>query len=124
MIRAERLDPFNVHWENFIVAELDERIVGIGQVKPFPNARELGSLAVVADQRRCGVGAALINALLSRERGQLVLFCLAFRERYYAKFGFRRAALRDLPSSLKLKYIFGSAFTFLFRQRLITMIRP
>jgi N-acetylglutamate synthase-like GNAT family acetyltransferase len=128
MIRAERLDPFNVHWENFLVAETDGRIIGIGQVKPYPDARELGSLVVTADQRQTGVGAAIIKALIARERahsaGPLYLFCLAFREPYYAKFGFRRVAGDELPSSLKKKFRLGSIVTRLIRQPLVVMHRP
>ncbi len=124
LIRRERLDPMNVHWQNFLVAEEDSGIIGIGQVKPYPGGRELGSLVVVPEHRRDGVGAAIINALIARENGPLVLFCLAFRESYYAKFGFRCASLRDLPTSLKMKYAIGSFFTRLFGYGLITMARP
>ena len=123
LIRAERLDPFNVHWPNFLVAEAAGRIIGIGQIKPYPNGRELGSLVVMAEYRQSGVGGAIIEALIARESGPLVLFCLAFRERYYAKFGFRRAGWRDLPAAFKFKYALGWFFTRLFRQRLIVMKR-
>jgi amino-acid N-acetyltransferase len=123
MIRAAQLDPMNVHWENFLVAEEDNRIIGIGQVKPYPGARELGSLVVVKRKREQGVGAAIIKALIARESGPLFLFCLQFREPYYAKFGFRRAYMRDLPRSLRFKYMMGWFFTRLFRYKLIAMKR-
>ena len=123
MIRAERLDPFNVPWENFLVAEANGRIIGIGQIKPYPGARELGSLVVAADQRKSGVGAAIIKALIARENGPLYLFCLAFREPYYGKFGFRSVTVDDLPPALKSKYVLGRFFTRLFRQRLSVMYR-
>ncbi len=125
MIRAEQLDPLNVHWQNFLVAEDISmgRIIGIGQVKPYRSGRELGSLVVAADRRQIGVGGAIINALIARERGSLLLFCLAFREPYYAKFGFRRCGLRDLRGEFKLKYAVGMAFTRLIGRRLIVMQR-
>jgi N-acetylglutamate synthase-like GNAT family acetyltransferase len=125
LIRAERLDPFNVHWQNFLVAEDADagRIIGIGQIKPFRSGRELGSLAVVADWRQRGVGGAIIQALIARERGPLLLFCLAFREPYYAKFGFKRCGLRELRGELKLKYTLGTVFTRLIGRRLIVMQR-
>jgi amino-acid N-acetyltransferase len=123
MIRAERLDPFNVHWENFLIAETNGRLIGIGQIKPYPGARELGSLVVAKDHRQTGVGAAIINALIAREHGPLYLFCLAFREPYYAKFGFRSVTANDLPPALKSKYTLGQFFARLFRQRLIVMYR-
>lgn len=124
MIRAEHLDPLNVHWQNFLVAEEAGRIIGVGQVKPFRSGRELGSLAVAADRRQSGVGGALINALIAREDGPLLLFCLAFREPYYAKFGFRRCGRRELRGELKLKYMAGSIMTRLIGKRLIVMRRP
>jgi N-acetylglutamate synthase-like GNAT family acetyltransferase len=126
LIRGEHLDPFNVHWQNFLVAEDAEagRIIGIGQVKPFHSGRELGSLVVVAGWRENGVGGAIIHALIDREHGPLVLFCLAFRESYYAKFGFRRCGLSDLPGELKVKYALGTIFTRLARYHLIAMKRP
>ncbi len=124
LIRSEHLDPLNVHWPNFLVADESERIIGIGQIKPYPSGRELGSLAVIPDRRQSGVGGALINALIEREGGPLLLFCLAFREPYYAKFGFRRVGLAGLPGEFKLKYALGRLFTIVMRQRVIAMKRP
>ncbi len=76
------------------------------------------------DHRENGVGGALIRALLARERGPLLLFCLSFREPYYAKFGFKRCGVRDLPGEFKVKYALGTAFTRLVGHRVIAMKRP
>ncbi|CAG0931461.1 amino-acid N-acetyltransferase [Thermoflexales bacterium] len=126
LIRSERLDPLNVHWQNFVVAEDPDvgRLIGIGQIKPYRSGRELGSLVVVPEQRQSGVGGAIIRTLLEQERGPLLLFCLAFREPYYAKFGFRRCGLRDLPGEFKVKYAVGTLVTRLVGRRLIVMQRP
>lgn len=124
MIRAEHLDPLNVHWQNFLVAEEAGRIIGSGQIKPFRSGRELGSLVVAADRRQTGVGGAIIKALLARESGPLLLFCLAYREPYYAKFGFRRCGWRQLHGELRLKYALGAVMSRLIRQRMIAMQRP
>ncbi len=124
LIRGERLDPFNVHWQNFLVAEEAGRIIGVGQVKPYHSGRELGSLVVVPERRQTGVAGTIINALLARESGPLLLFCLAFREPFYAKFGFCRVGLADIPGEFKLKYALGAGFTRLVGQRVIVMKRP
>jgi predicted N-acetyltransferase YhbS len=84
----------------------------------------LGSLVVVSDRRQGGVGGAIIRALLERERGPLLLFCLAFREPYYSRFGFKRCRLRDLPGGFKLKYAVGTVFARLVGYRMIAMKRP
>jgi amino-acid N-acetyltransferase len=123
LIRREHLDPFNVHWENFLIAEEGGNIAGVAQVKPYHSGRELGSLVVVPARRQKGVGGALIKALIARESGSLLLFCVVFREPYYAKFGFRRAGWRDLKGELRIKYVMGRLFTSLFGRRLIVMRR-
>ena len=126
LIRSEHLDPLNVHWQNFVVAEDAEagRIIGIGQIKPYRSGRELGSLAVVPDRRQNGVGGAIIRTLIEKEQDPLLLFCLSFREPYYAKFGFRRCGIRDLPGWFKVKYAVGTLVSRLIGRRLIVMQRP
>ena len=124
MIRHEQLDPLNVHWQNFLIAVEGDRVIGIGQVKPYRSGRELGSLVVVTDRRQTGVGGAIIKALIARENGPLLLFCLSFREPFYAKFGFRRVGLSDLPGEFKLKYAVGTLFTRLMKYHVIAMKRP
>jgi N-acetylglutamate synthase-like GNAT family acetyltransferase len=123
MIRQEQLDPFNVHWQNFLVAVEGERIIGIGQVKPYRSGRELGSLVVVVNRRQTGVAGSIINALIAHESGPLLLFCLAYREPFYSKFGFRRVGLADISGSFKLKYAFGVVFTRFMKHHVIVMKR-
>lgn len=90
MVKAEQLDPTSLHWSHFLVAEQDGQTVGIGQIRPYPRCRELGSLAVRKEFRRQGIGAMLINALLEKERGDVYLECVSHNEGYYGKFGFTR----------------------------------
>ncbi|MFN8498569.1 MAG: GNAT family N-acetyltransferase [Anaerolineae bacterium] len=108
LVRAEHLDPTTLKWPNFLVAQDNAgRIVGIGQIKPLPGARELGSLVVVSDWRERGVGGALIRALMAPERGDLYLVCRDTRAPYYRKFGFREIGWRDMPWVLRAKFGMG-----------------
>lgn len=123
LVRSESLDPTSLDWRNFLVAE-DEggQIVGIGQVKPLPGARELGSLVVVPAWRGRGVGAAIINALMARETGPLYLLTRDTRVPYYARFGFRVAGWRDLPWVIRGKLLIPQLFR-LFGIRIVAMKR-
>jgi N-acetylglutamate synthase-like GNAT family acetyltransferase len=103
MILREGLDPSTLDWRNFNVAEVNGEIAGIAQVKPYRDCREFGSLAVLPQFRRQGVGAALVKAGLARERGDLYLLCRIERVPYYAKFGFRAIAPDDAPRTLQRK---------------------
>ena len=104
LVKAEHLDPTSLKWPNFLVAQDDiGRIIGIGQVKPLPGARELGSLVVVPEWRERGVGAALIHALMAQETGDLYLVCRDTLAPYYRKFGFCEIGWRDMPWVLRAK---------------------
>ena len=107
MVGGAGLDPTSLRWENFLVAEKGGRVIGIGQVKPYRGARELGSLVVLNAYRRQGIGAAIVRVLIEREPGALFLLCRDRLESYYARFGFRRVGLRDLHGAVRLKYAFA-----------------
>lgn len=105
MIRAARLDPTGLHWSHFWIAEHDGEVVGIGQVRPYPNCRELGSLVVRADYRGRGVGAQIVQTLLEQEKGTVYLECELHNEAFYNRFGFRRIPRLQAPMPLRLKLI-------------------
>lgn len=93
-----RINPFDLKWHRFLVVELDGNIVSVGQVKPHRDgSRELASIAVVPSRQGQGIGESLVCALIAREHGPLFLTCRAPLETYYARFGFRRATLQELP---------------------------
>lgn len=99
MIREANINPMNLRWQHFLVAEEGVRTVGIGQVKQHGDgSRELASLAVVPDRRGAGIGSALIRELLARH-GQDVLHLTCRREMqgYYERFGFQRVSRREYP---------------------------
>ncbi|HZG67336.1 MAG TPA: GNAT family N-acetyltransferase, partial [Herpetosiphonaceae bacterium] len=90
IIRTAQLNPLNIHWPNFLIAEDHKRVVGIGQVKPHRDgSRELASIAVIPERQKQGLGSLIIRALLARERGPLFLLCVDTNETFYGRFGFR-----------------------------------
>ena len=98
IVRAARINPRDLDWQRFLLAQWGQDIVGVGQVKPHKDgSRELASIAVVPEWQGNGVGGALIRALLSRETGPLHLMHNADREHYYQRFGFQRLDRRAMP---------------------------
>jgi N-acetylglutamate synthase-like GNAT family acetyltransferase len=75
LVSAEQLDPSALHWSHFVIAENNDQVVGIGQIRPHPRGRELGSLVVQEDFREQGVGTLIVNALLEKEKGDVFLEC-------------------------------------------------
>jgi len=112
MVRDARLNPFRLHWRDFLVAEDERRIVGIGQVRPHGDgSRELSSLVVAQEYRGTGVGSQIVWALLAREAGPVCLFCREQLSPFYARFGFRIAESQALPRALARMLRLGNLMT-------------
>jgi amino-acid N-acetyltransferase len=123
MIRAERLDPSALDWSHFLIAECYDEVVGIGQIRPHPKCRELGSLVVKPAYRGTGVGGQLIRALVASVDGDVYLDCRSELETYYNRFGFNPIPWHQAPSPIKYKVLIGNSLFRLFGLRLIVMKR-
>lgn len=123
MIARAHLDPSSLKWRNFLLAEIDGRVIGCGQVKPYPDCRELGSLVVQPPFRGQGIAAALIRALLERETGEVYLMGRDVMATYYAKFGFEEIAPHDAPPTIRRKLRFTGLFQVLLGIRIVAMRR-
>src|ERR1700674_4237678 len=99
LIKQAKLNPMSLDWPNFVVAEEDRAIVGVGQVKAHGDgSRELASIAVVPARQSQGIGRALIEALLARELGVVLhLTCRRELESFYERFGFRSLQPAEYP---------------------------
>jgi len=123
MVRGARLNPVDLRWSRFLVAEDETGIVGVGQIRPHSDASELASLVVREDRRGTGVGGQLVRALLAESQGKIVLFCRPQLESYYAQFGFRAIGVKEAPSSLRTRYAFGRFITRLIVGRPMLMMQ-
>jgi N-acetylglutamate synthase-like GNAT family acetyltransferase len=94
MARSYHLNQMRLHWENFLIAEVQDeagqtQIAGMGQLRPHRHhVLELASLAVVESMRGQGVGGRLIHALLAQAQGPVYLMCRGTMAPYYTRFGF------------------------------------
>ena len=108
MVRQAKLNPFNLRWPNFIVAEDEGRIIGVGQMRPHSDgSHELASLVVEQAQRGNGVGSALMRALMADQPAPIYLFCENEIEEYYQRFGFHRVERNTLPRPLARMFTAG-----------------
>jgi amino-acid N-acetyltransferase len=107
-----KINPRNLHWENFLVAEENGRLIGMRQVKVHAQGtREVGSGFVLPEYRRQGISARLMNEILSREQDTLYLMCRDKRAPYYEQFGFRQVAVDQLPVDFHKEYRIGRFVT-------------
>ena len=112
LIRQAKLNPRNLKWQHFVVAEENGSVVGIRQVKVYAQGtREVASGFVLPEYRRQGISAQLMNALLAREAGPLYTMVNEKRAYYYEQFGFRRVEVSRLPSDFRKEYRIGRIVT-------------
>ena len=112
LIRQAKINPKNLHWEHFLIAEEDRQIVGVRQVKVHKQGtREVASGFVLPEHRRRGISAQLMNEILSREKGTLYLMCNKKWKKYYEQFGFRDVKLAELPPDFYREYMIGKIMT-------------
>ena len=124
-VRQARINPMNLHWPNFVVAEEDGATVGIGQVKPHNDGtRELASMVVVPERRGHGVGGAIIERLIADHPGQVLhLTCRVQMRGYYERFGFRALEKKDYSPYFRRLLPIANFFGAIFDQRILVMRR-
>jgi N-acetylglutamate synthase-like GNAT family acetyltransferase len=111
-IRQAKINPRNLHWQNFLVAEENGTVVGIRQVKVHSRGtREVASGFVLPEYRRRGISAHLMNELLARETGPLYTMVSQKRASYYEQFGFRLVDVDELPPDFRKEYRIGRIVT-------------
>jgi N-acetylglutamate synthase-like GNAT family acetyltransferase len=117
MVREERLDPRGLRWQNFVVAEDDGQIAGIGQIRPFPDCPELGSVITLKTYRGQGIARRIVERLLAdwKKPGPIYVRTRDYMTKYYAQFGFNEMPLQDAPMPLRGTVRAASFVTSLFR---------
>lgn len=116
-----RLDPTTpLRFEYTLIAEANSRVIGVGQIKHHRGCQELGSLVVLPEYRHQGIAAQLIAALEAQAERPLYLTCLGHMEPFYARYGYRRIAYREMPTYFRRRYPFMLAARVLgFRPRVM-----
>ena len=123
MVRRAHLNPIDLRWQRFLVAEDETGIVGVVQIRPHDGTPELASLVVREDQRGRGIGSQLVQSLITQLPRTLYLFCRPQLKDYYARFGFRTIGMKEAPPSLRVRYAIGRFITRLIVRRPVLMMK-
>jgi N-acetylglutamate synthase-like GNAT family acetyltransferase len=109
LIHQVGINPMNLDWERFIVAEDNGSFIGCVQLKPHSDGvRELASLAVVPERQGQGIGGELVRALLARDgKDELYLTCRSNLTPYYEQFGFKVVDFDHVPGSFRIQMRIG-----------------
>lgn len=98
MIHNAGINPMSLDWQRFVIAEDNDQVIGIGQIKQHGDgSHELASIAVIPERRGQGIARKIIEHLLTQETGAVYLTCRSQLESFYARFGFRRIEQNEMP---------------------------
>jgi amino-acid N-acetyltransferase len=131
LIREARLNPRDLDWRRFVVADTRGTLVGCAQIQVHARGtRELASVAVTPRLQGSGIGGRLVESILAQEPGTIYLMTRRETAGYFERFGFRRIAAADAPSDFRRQFRIGQAITTLIsplarrRIRIVPMRRP
>lgn len=93
------LDDRSLNHEQFLVAILNNEILGFGRIREHENCSELCSLGVIEPERNKGIGKALTQALIAKAKQPLYLVCII--PEYFEPMGF--SICDTYPSALQNK---------------------
>jgi hypothetical protein len=100
------------------IAERTNELVGMVQLRQHPDgSRELGTLVVRRDSREQGIAAMLIDALLAKQNGRILMVTRAAHARHYVRWNFAPIA-RLAPISVRWNYWMG-----LYGGRIISLLQ-
>jgi N-acetylglutamate synthase-like GNAT family acetyltransferase len=102
LIRQAQLNPRDLDWRRFLVADEGGKVIGIAQVRVHgEGTRELASVAVRRDRQGQGVGRLVSDAAIAREPTRpLYLYTEGHTVPFWEKFAFREIGDAEVPDDL------------------------
>ncbi|MEX2584388.1 MAG: GNAT family N-acetyltransferase [Gemmatimonadota bacterium] len=107
LVRPRPLVELRRELGNFLVAELDGKVVGCVSLRIYsPALAEVASLAVQEGHHGLGIGRRLVHAAVLRahSRGVHRVFAFTMRESLFLQLGFRAVPVTDFPQKLVTDY--------------------
>lgn len=116
LVNAARLNPRDLDWRRFLVAEDRGVVVACAQVRVHGRgSRELASVAVAPGRRGQGIGRLVSEAAIAREPVRpLYLYTESGTESYWARFAFAIIDGDAIPADMRGALRIGRAATRLY----------
>lgn len=101
LVHRARLNPRDLDWRRFVIAEAGETPIGVAQVRRHSDSsRELASLVVLPEHRGHGVAGRMIDALLTDEPGPVYTLVDRRYAQHFTRWDFHPVDPADLPRSM------------------------
>ena len=99
-IKEFMLDDEGLEREQFIIARINNTLVGFGRLRQHPDCVELCTLGVLTEYRGKGIGKKLVEELIKRTSSKLYLVCII--PGFFQKLDFE--IVKEVPPSIVRKY--------------------
>ena len=131
LVRQARLNPADLQWQRFVIAERDGHAVGVAQLRRHSDgSNELASLVVEPASRGHSGATHMVDALLADERGPVYTLIDRRFVHHFVRWRFTPVDPSQLPRSVFRVYRIGRVVTAvgsgLRRQRIriVPLLRP
>src|SRR5688572_26280351 len=96
------LDCENMSWEQFVTAKRENEIIGFGRLRKYSGCTELATVGVVPQERKKGIGIAIVNELIRTGPNEIFVTCVI--PDFFTRFGFK--TVKEYPPVLQKKVDF------------------
>lgn len=119
LAKALDLDLEDLSYEQFITATRNNKIIGFGRLRNYPDFVEIATVGVVPEEQKNGIGSLLIQELI--RLGPLEIFVTCVIPRFFRKFGFQ--LVKQYPAVLQKKVDFCKLYDYTDEQIFVMVLK-
>ncbi len=108
LARSLDLDMESMSHTQFISAKRNDKIVGFGRLRTYPECTEIATVGVIPEEQKSGVGTLIIKELIRLGPAEIFVTCVI--PDFFNKFGFQ--LVKQYPSVLQKKVDFCKSYDY------------
>lgn len=108
LARILDLDCEDLSWNQFLLARTGHAIIGFGRLRSYGTCTEIATVGVVPEERKKGVGSAVVSALIAKGPREIYVTCVI--PDFFSRFGFK--PVKEYPPVLEKKVDFCKQYDF------------
>jgi N-acetylglutamate synthase-like GNAT family acetyltransferase len=113
------LDCEDLNRNQFIVAKKDEKIIGFGRLRKYPECVEIATVGVIDEEQKNGVGSVIVRELIQSGPSEIFVTCVI--PDFFKKLGFQ--LVKQYPSALQKKVDFCKSYDFSDEQIFVMVLK-
>ncbi|MEE9151281.1 MAG: GNAT family N-acetyltransferase [Thermoplasmata archaeon] len=87
--------------KDFVVAEVDSKVVGLGMLKDHEDYVEIRKVSVLSEYRKRGIGKKIAHTLLGRAEGKKCSLLSVDSHSFWEQFGFYMVSEKEEPRKIR-----------------------